>query len=359
MSEAIVVPKQKINLKRLIIPVGISLGVSLYLFYTNFHPSALRLIHPSQKMFLGLFLGLVAIAVRDFAFMYKIRLSTGEKLSWRRTFQAIIMWEFGAAITPKLGEVAFILWVLKKSGLSYGRSIAALVLNTFLDNVAFVVVFALLYWKLGQQMLIINADCPDIAGHAIMQSLRGLASKAWIGYVFFCAMALFFGVALFWLPRSAKKFFHRVSTIKLFSRFKDSLMHLGDEIEITALEYKGREFSFWFKMSIATLINWAARYLLANALLFAFSTGGLNMLEIFARQYVLWLFLVIPSTPGASGLAELSFIAVNCEFMPVGLSAAIVLVWRIYSYYLYLLLGILVLPKWLSDSKKSNAVAAL
>ena len=77
------------------------------------------------------------------------------------------------------------------------------------------------------------------------------------------------------------------------------------------------------------------------------------MLEVFARQYVLWIFLVIPTTPGASGWAEISFIALNCEFMPVGLSAAIALVWRIYTYYLYLLVGVMVLPGWLKRTGKN------
>jgi uncharacterized protein (TIRG00374 family) len=73
----------------------------------------------------------------------------------------------------------------------------------------------------------------------------------------------------------------------------------------------------------------------------------LNHIEIFSRQYVLWSFLMVPSTPGASGLAELSFIALNCEFIPGGLSAAVATLWRLFSYYNYILAGILVLPKWL------------
>ncbi|HWB64284.1 MAG TPA: lysylphosphatidylglycerol synthase transmembrane domain-containing protein, partial [Chitinophagales bacterium] len=298
MSETAAEQGQKVNMRRLAVPVLIGIGVSLYLIIGNFDPRALENIRLTPKLVTGLGLALVALLVRDFAFMYKIRLSTGEKLSWLKTVQTIIMWEFGAAITPKLGEVAFTLYVLKRSGLSYGRSMAAILLNTFLDNVFFVIAFAVLYGMLGPQMLAVSADCSSLEGHRVMTAVRTLASEAWIGYAIICAAAIFFGVALFWLPHTTKRFFHKLSRLRWLSRLSSSLVHFGDEIEITAYEYKNREWWFWIRMMIATCFNWAARYLMVNAILYAFSTGPLDMLEIFARQFVLWIFMIIPSTPG-------------------------------------------------------------
>ena len=346
---------QKANLRKILLPVSIGIGISLYFLVTNFNPRALSSVHLTQKLLLGLLLAALAIVVRDFCFMYKVRLSSGNKLSWVKSFQAIIMWEYGAAITPKLGEVAFTLFVLKKSGLSYGRSTAVIMLNTFMDTLAFVVVFGILYVVMGSSILSISADCPDLAGHKVMLAVRDLANNAWIGYVIFCLIALLFGTGLFVLPHTTKKFFYRLSSIKIINRFSQSLQHLGDEIEITANEYQNQGIGFWIKMSGATLINWTARYLLVNALIFAFSTGDIPMMQIFARQFLLWIFLVIPSTPGAVGLAEISFIALNCEFMPVGLSAAIALIWRMYSYYLYLVLGMIVLPRWAAGTSKMSS----
>ncbi len=68
--------------------------------------------------------------------------------------------------------------------------------------------------------------------------------------------------------------------------------------------------------------------MLVVAIIFAFNPEGFSVIEVFARQYVLWIFMVIPSTPGSSGVAEIAFIALNCEFMPAGLSGAIALIWR-------------------------------
>jgi uncharacterized membrane protein YbhN (UPF0104 family) len=349
---------KQVSKTRIILPMLFSIGISAYLIAFNFKPAALGAIHFTPKLLLGLVLALVALLVRDAAFVYKVRLSSGEKLSWRRALTTVIMWEFGAAITPKIGEVAFTLFVLKRSGLTFGRSTGVVVLNAFLDSAVFSVVFGILYLFMGHHILFVQADCADLAGDSLVQRLilevRHLAENAWIGYAFFCAGAVFLGIALFALPQTAKRFFYALGRMKFLKRFQHGINHLGDEIEITAREYKNQTWWFWIRMTTATLINWVARYSIVNALVFAFAvTTTPNMLEVFARQYVLWIFLVIPTTPGASGWAEISFIALNCEFMPVGLSAAIALVWRIYTYYLYLLVGVTVLPGWLKNTVAS------
>ena len=336
----------KIDLRKIFIPVAIGVGVSLYLIINNFNPAALQNIHLSKKLFVGLSLAALTVFMRDGAFMYKVRLSTGNKMTWLKTFQTITMWEFMACLTPKVGEAPLVLFVLKNSGLTYGKSVAVLMLNAFFDNLAFVFVFSLLYLLLGQNMFLFSYNCPDLAGHQIMQGIRAVADKAWIGYALISLLCIFLGITLFILPHTTKQFFHSLSRFPLLSRFGNSLVSLGNDIEITANEFKNQSTGFWIKMSVSTLINWISRYLLACALLYTFSNVDLNLSHVFSRQYVLWIFTSIPSTPGASGIAEVSFIALNCEFMPVGLSAAIALLWRLYSYYFYILLGIILLPKW-------------
>lgn len=344
-DKAPIVSRWKISLA-----VAIGVGVSAYLIATTFKPGPLLSITFSSRLLIGLIAAALTVVVRDFAFMYKIRLSTGEVLSWKKTLQLIIMWEFGAAITPKLGEVAFTLYILKKSGLSYGRSMAAIMLNAFLDNLAFIVLFSTLYLIIGSKILVVSAACPDLLNHAVMQKLRYAANFAWIGYVAMLSLSLFLFAAIFIIPKGTHKFFSALARLGFLSRVKNKLQHFADEIQVTSHEYRQKGFGFWLRMCIATLVNWSARYALANALLFAFSDVDLNMLEVHARQYVLWVFIIIPTTPGASGVAEIMFMALNCEFIPTGLGAAVTTVWRMYSYYLYLIAGMLILRKWVKDS---------
>ena len=58
--------------------------------------------------------------------------------------------------------------------------------------------------------------------------------------------------------------------------------------------------------------------------------------------------VMIPATPGGSGIAEASFLGLNCDYMPAGLALAIVLLWRLLNFYLYIGIGALVLPTWLA-----------
>ncbi len=337
---------QKINLWKLLVPVSIGVAVSVYLIITNLNFEALREVHLSQKLIVGLLLAAFTVVCRDAAFMYKIRLSSGNQLTWRKTFQTITMWEFGTCITPKISVTPFVLYLFFKSGMSSGKSVAVLMLNGFFDNLAFVVVFGILYLFIGNDILSFSTNCADLEGHQIMQGIRHFADYAWIGYVLIFSACTFLGTALFIMPHGTKKLFHALGDIKLLSRFKNQLIFIGDEIELTANEFKNKPLSFWIKMSVASLVNWVSRYMLAVSLFYAFAVNDFSFLTALSRQYVLWIFTSIPSTPGASGVAELSFIALNCEFMPVGLSTAIALVWRLYSYYLYLILGMIVLPKW-------------
>ena len=353
--------EKKPGLKRAILPVLISIAISAYLIAHNFKPASLKAIHFSSHLVIGLLLALLALLIRDFAFICKVRLSSGNKLSWLQSLQTIILWEFGAAIVPKLGEVPFVLFILKRNGLSYGRSTGVIMLNSFLDNVAFVVVFSVLYLVYGHHILEVSTNCADLKGTDVVQKVmyhvQQLASKAWIGYVIFCALGLFFGLSIFVLPAASKRFFYRLGNTKVLHRFQNTFNHLGDEIEITSNEYKNQPWIFWVKMLSAAFVNWTMRFLIVNALIFAFTSPTPNMMQVYARQYVLWIFQVIPTTPGGSGWSEISFIALNCEFMPVGLSVAIALLWRIYTYYLYLIAGVIVLPGWLTKTEGQTEIA--
>lgn len=344
-------PSEKIpnfGWKKIFLPVAFGVGVSFYLIVSNFNAEALSAITFSGQLLAGLLLAVIAVLVRDVAYMYRIREITGRKLSWFSSFEVTMLWEFGSAVTPgAVGGVALALFILKKEGISFGRSTATILFTTLLDNMAFVLVFSALYLLLGSNMFWVSSQCSDLQGHVIMQGIRNLAGKAWIGYSLVAGAGVLLWVSLFVVPHSAQKLLYKLSDVSFLKRFKKGLVHLGDEILITSQEFRTLPFSKWSRVFFATLVSWMSRYALANALIFAFAQVQFSQLEVFARQYILWVFLMIPSTPGASGLAELSFMAMNCEYIPVGLSATVALVWRVYSYYLYLVIGAVTLPRWL------------
>jgi uncharacterized protein (TIRG00374 family) len=71
---------------------------------------------------------------------------------------------------------------------------------------------------------------------------------------------------------------------------------------------------------------------------------------IFARQLSMWVILIVSPTPGGSGIAEFVFSGFLSEFIPFGLAGILTVLWRLISYYPYLFIGAIVLPRWLGKS---------
>ncbi|PTB96874.1 TIGR00374 family protein, partial [Marivirga lumbricoides] len=69
-------------------------------------------------------------------------------------------------------------------------------------------------------------------------------------------------------------------------------------------------------------------------------------LVIFARQVIIWITMLISPTPGSSGTAEFIF----TQFFREDLGAVTFIsniFWRLMTYYPYLFLGALILPRWI------------
>jgi uncharacterized protein (TIRG00374 family) len=67
---------------------------------------------------------------------------------------------------------------------------------------------------------------------------------------------------------------------------------------------------------------------------------------VFARQVIMWIVMMISPTPGSSGTAEYFYSEFFKEFLDI-YTFVTSIVWRMFSYYPYLILGAIFLPRWL------------
>ena len=97
-----------------------------------------------------------------------------------------------------------------------------------------------------------------------------------------------------------------------------------------------------------------SRYLVVNAILAAFLNIGLmDHVHIIGKQLVLWLFMLVSPTPGGSGVAEFAFGELLAGFSSSAiLLAALAILWRLISYFPYLFIGSILLPRWLRAKRK-------
>ena len=350
-------PLSVFTFRRILLPVAIGIAVSVYLVFvvSKIDASKLAQVPLSMHLIYGLLLALLTVVIRDLAYIYRIWQLTDKKLSFFKCFEIIALWEFGSSISPaSVGGITLVLFILRKEKISFGKGASIVMLCSYLDNIAFVTVFSLLFFLLGPHMFDLSATCADLGDNRVFHLLRGVGQYVWVGFILVALTGGLLGFAIFVKPQWAKNFFGAMSEVKWLYRWRDQIRLLGEEIWYTSVEFKTKGIGVLFKILIATAISWCARYALANTLIWTFSDGTIDQLAVFARQCLLRMIIMVPSTPGGSGIAELSFMAMNCDYLPVGLTSAVAVVWRLFNFYLYLAIGAIVLPRWLARTNTAT-----
>ena len=334
------------QLKRIIIPLLLGLGVASVLLIRDFNKDAFLDIHWSVYTFLWLFIALCLQAIRDLAYMYRLRVLTDKQISWRHSFDVVMLWEFASSITPSVvGGSAIALFIVNREGISMGRTTAIVMITAMLDELFYIIMVPIIILVIGfENLFIVDAG--------FLMNLGG--EQAFIfGYTFILLLTLVITSAIFISPKGFKKIIVGLASLPYLRRWKNKAIHTGDDIITTSKEMKGRSFMFWLKAFGATVFSWSARFWVVNALIMAFRTNSDqfahvgDQLLIYGRQLVMWVILLVSPTPGGSGVAEYAFPLFLGDFIPVGLETALGLLWRLFSYYPYLFIGFIVLPFWI------------
>lgn len=335
-------PLKKVKGSRIMIPAVIGLIVVGYMFYKEFDPQIFGELRFTWATVLWILAALLCMAGRDFGYVVRMRVLSGGQLSWRSAFRVIMLWEFTSAVTPSsVGGTSVALMYVHKEGLSVGRSSSIVMTTSLLDEIYFVVMFPLLVVFVGPSALF---DIPDSPGWT-----QGIAAVALIGYCIKFVWVLTLGYGLFFNPRGLSKLIFRLFHLPLLRRWKRGAAKAASDIIISSAEMKLKRPRFWFNALLSTFLSWTSRYWVVNCLFLAFFAMNEHFL-VFARQLVMWIALLVSPTPGGSGIAEFMFDKFLGDFIPIaGLSVALALLWRLVSYYPYLAIGALVVPKWFSD----------
>jgi len=339
---------KKLRPAKIIIPIIIGLAVVAWLILKEINTDTLALLKFSWSSGFWLLIAFLFLVFRTWFYMARIRVLTDNDLSWRQSFRVIILWEFTSAITPStVGGTAFAVIFLNKEGISVGRSTSVVLATSFLDELYFVIMFPLLLLFIGGKAIFITAI--HNTGTSIMNNL---VTVAIIGYVIIFAWVVLVGYGLFVNPVAIKNLIINFFRLPFFRRWKESAIKAGNDIVESSNDLKNKSAGFWFKALATTFISWTSRYWVVNAILLAFFTINDHLL-IFARQLVLWIMMIISPTPGGSGFAELILGKYISDLIPVdpavagSLALAMALIWRIISYYPFLIIGAIIIPSWI------------
>ena len=344
MSEATFNPVRRVKASKIILPAVIGLGVVAYMIFRDFSPEAFYEIKKtfSSMSIVWLLAAILCMIGRDLGYMMRIWLLSDYKLSWRQSFKVIMLWEFTSAVTPSaIGGTSVATFYVHKEGLSVGRSSAIVMTTSLLDEMYFVIMFPLIILIVGSSRLF-DVDLPG-------WTAQGVITILWIGYFIKLVWAMLLSYGLFINPRGLSKLIFRLFHLPILRRWKRSAGKAAVDIEIASEEMKSRKLTYWLKAFAGTFLSWTSRYWVVNFMLLAFIPLNDHFL-IFARQLVMWIAMLVSITPGGSGIAEITFNIFLNEFVViVGLTSAMALLWRLISYYPYLVVGALLAPKWVND----------
>lgn len=318
-----------------------------FMLYREFNPESLKQMHFTWRAALGIFVAILFMLGRDIGYIIRLITLSGNKLSFWSAFRVIMLWEFTSAVTPSaVGGTSVAIIYVNKEGISVGESSAIVMATSFLDELYFVIAFPIVALLIGSTNLFGIESVDSVL-------VNELKLFCWVGYSIKLGWTLLMAYGLFVNPRGLKWLLMKIFKLPILRRWKVGANKAGTDIIASSREFRIKPYSFWAKAFASTALSWTSRFLVVNALLMAFFATS-NHLIIFGRQLIMWIIMLVSPTPGGSGFAEFVFTRYLAEFIPVEAAAigsiaiALALLWRLISYYPYLLIGAILFPRWIN-----------
>ncbi|WP_347159130.1 lysylphosphatidylglycerol synthase transmembrane domain-containing protein [Pontibacter chitinilyticus] len=324
--------------RRILLPMLLGLGVIGYMLYRNYEPGQVQTFLNANITWVSI--ALAVLFIRDVGYIYRIRHITDKALSWRRSFQVIMLWEFASCALPSVvGGSTIAAYILFKEKIPLGRSIAQVMVTAMLDNLYFVVAVPLvLLFTRGQllpEMVSLNPALRETLGIAFF-----------ISYLLIALYACLMFYALFINPKAVKQVLLRLGRKRLLRRWSQAFFRHANELLIASKHLRHKTTGYWVRASVSTIFVWTARYIIIGCLIAAFTHLSLHdHLVIFSRNLIYKIVLFVSVTPGSAGIAEIAFPAFFGVFLG-GFTTIVVLLYRLLTYYLYLLIGAIIFPRW-------------
>ena len=121
----------------------------------------------------------------------------------------------------------------------------------------------------------------------------------------------------------------------LRSNFSQSLIDMKSNFKFVFSDGK-------FRMLIGLFVlflQWMSKFSVLLVILHAFNID-FETIQIYIRQWVVYVTMLFIPTPGASGGAEASFLLIFGKSIPSNITYLVVSVWRLFTYYFILLTAV-------------------
>lgn len=330
---------------RVILPVLIGVGVVAYLFYQQYDPEEWAAIDWSAHTLLWVAISLTLLVVRHLAYATRLYILSERDFSFRKCIKLIFIWEFSSAVSPtSMGGSAVALFVLSQEKLSAARTATLVLYTVVLDTAFFVFTLPLLYLVYGPAM--IRPGATSLAG------LSGWGITFLVAYVLMAIYGLFLTWGLFVSPRQIGRFLSALGRIGPLRRFHARFEALGRGMESASQHMRAKPLGWHLGAFTATAVAWSLRFLLLNCLFIAFADLGKDLwtqLGLYARLESMFVIIAFSPTPGGAGFVEVLFKNFLTDYVAGNATSSVLIatIWRLFTYYAYLLAGVIIIPDWI------------
>lgn len=329
-----------LNVRSVWLPVIIGFGIVITLILTDDRINGNSLILIKDLPPLILVMSLVVLATKDITNMLRLR-TTNSGLQWGSVLRVVLLWEFAIAVTPPvIGATAVLVFIMFKEGLSFGKALSITLLLATLDNLFFLTASPLVVWYYGEQVFPDDVATLELLG-------KGLKPLFWFSYGLIVIYTSFMLSSILLFPKTIRKLTMRVMTISWLNRWQPLVLRQTDDLVLVSKELKGRKWPFWISLLCITYLVWILKFSVLNVLMSGFVEITIaDHSLILARHLIMWVVMLVSPAPGNAGTAEVIFPAFFEQYLGE-YTFVTTLAWRLLSFYPYLIIGVLVLPKWL------------
>lgn len=337
--------KAGFSLWKVLLPVAIGLGVVILMFMHDARKEDFsdiwRHIHFDARVVACIVIGFLCMFGRDFGLTWRFRALTDRKLTWKQAWKVDMLCEFTNCITPSaVGGSSLGMVFLNSQGIEIGRATTLMLTTLFMDELFFV---------LACPFVVLFTPAQDIFAGGGTAFSHGIRYTFWVVYMLIAMWTFILFVGIIWKPLWIQKVLDKVSTWRWLGKWSSQISGLGANMVATSRELRMKPFRFWLEVFCGTALSWTSRYLVVNALFFGFiPDDDRYQWVILARQFVIWVVLMVSPTPGGAGLSEWLFSEYYGDIIGIaGMSLILAVFWRIITYYLYLFIGAILVPTWL------------
>ncbi len=324
---------EKSQVRWLYISIGFSLLVLVIILFLTINENTVQYLQQVNPFFLLLAFLIHILSMCFWALrVQKMSGSLGYRIGFFYGLNLVFANLLAAAITPsQAGGEPVRIHELYRAKVPLGDATAIVIVERVLDGIvlAFLAAFA----------MIVLADQWKSVG-AISQVM------VFITWIFVIGCLLLFYLAIK-RPDVVKKVVHRIARFFTrtweIARVEVFVVRADKEID----NFNGAVITFVKSAKggllwglLFSLLYWISEILIASLILLGLGQPPL-ILESFVIQLILAILMMLPLTPGSSGIAEVGAISLYALFIPASIVGIFVVIWRIILFYFNIALGIL------------------